>query len=292
MALVYINGNYVRRQYASISAEDRSACFGDGVYEVVLIKNGVIINEQKHQERLERSLAGLMIPAPMEWRAMRLILRRLLRVNRLLSSDTILYLSVSRGRAKRDHAFPEYTMPSLFMMVSRVSYPSVAAYEKGSAAITVEDIRWLKRDIKSISLLPNVLAKQQAVEINAKEAILIEADGTVTEGSSSNVFLLNEKKELLTHPVDRHILAGITREGVIEVAKNNNIQVKEVRFGTVELMNAYEVFVTSTTKHILPITSIDGKEVGDGKVGRVTKQLMKLYKGYISEQEKYGKYSK
>ncbi len=284
MTIVYVNGKYTHRNHASIGAEDRASSFGDGVYEVALIKHGVMIDEVAHCKRLERSLAGLKIDAPMGWAALRQIIKRLLRVNGLSHVDATLYLQISRGQAKRDHAFPKDAIPSLFIMASRAAYPSSKLYETGGAAITAEDIRWLRRDIKSISLLPNVLAKQHSVEQKAHEAILIEADGTVTEGSSSNLFLVNKEKKLLTHPADNHILGGITRAGVIDVAKEHGIHVEEERFTHADLLQASELFLTSTTKHIFPITMLDGKKVGNGKVGEITRDLIKHYQKFVAKQ--------
>ncbi len=285
MSIVYINGQYVTRQNAMIGAEDRAASFGDGVYEVILIKQGCMIDEKAHEKRLERSLGGLQMDAPMAWNAIKLIIRRLLRLNHLLTKDVALYLQVSRGEAKRDHPFPVNITPSLFISVSPAKFLNKSYYEKGASAITTEDIRWLRRDIKSTSLLPNVLAKQQAAEANVAEAILIEKDGTVTEGSSSNLFLVNDAGELLTHPADRHILNGITRMGVIAVAKEQGVKVREERYHEDMLRNAKELFITSTTKHILPITFVDGKPIYQGEVGEVTSKLISAYKNFIDAQK-------
>lgn len=284
MTTVYVNGQYLPRKHATIGAEDRAANFSDGIYEVVLIKHGVMIDEEAHQKRLERSLKGLRIAAPMTWNALRVIVRRLLRVNGLLNTDAALYLQVSRGVAKRDHPFPKYAVPSVFAMVSRIKPLSKAAYQNGGKAITTEDLRWLGRDIKTISLLPNILAKQEAVEAGVTEAILVEKDGTVTEGSATNVFIVTNEGALLTHPADRHILSGITRAGVIEVAKEADVKVRERCFDVETLKKAKEIFITSTTKHVFPIVEVDGTKIGDGKVGSTTKTLIKAYEAYVNQQ--------
>lgn len=284
MTIVYINGHYTYRQDAVLGAEDRATCFGDGVYEVMLIKQGVILDEAAHFQRLQRSLDGLKIERPMSDGAIKLILKRLLRVNHLLRQDASVYLQISRGVAKRDHGFPENALPSLFISVTPVKYMARAYYEQGAAVITAEDIRWLRRDIKSTSLLPNILARQQAIEANVQEAILVEADGTVTEGSSTNVFMVDDAGVLFTHPADHHILGGVTRQGVIAVAKKAGVKVKEQCFSRKALENAQEIFITSTTKHIFPITLVDGKAVGTGKVGKVTKQLMQAYEDFVNAQ--------
>lgn len=286
MSYIYINGQYQLRHHAVIPAEDRANLFADGIYEVVYIKQGFILDEDGHRRRLERSLSELQVPLPMAWEAMRFIIKRLLKLNSLQKADVALYMQISRGVAKRDHAFPKHAIPSVMMMASRAKFPSKAAYENGVAAITVKENRWLRRDIKSVSLLPNCMAKQAAVEAGVMESIFVEEDGTITEGSATNIFIVDKNQSLITHQQDEHILGGITRDGVLEVARSSNVKVLEQNFDLKALQGAFEVFMTSTTKHILPVTTIDGKKVGDGKVGAVTKRLMEAYQAYLNEQVK------
>lgn len=278
----YVNGEFLPHENATVHIEDRGNVFSDGVYEVALIKNGRLIDWPEHCTRLRYSLDGLKIGYELSEEKLQQIVLDLLKRNQL--DHASVYIQITRGVAKRDHQFPENATPSLLMMVSPFKPPSDAQYANGEKAITVPDMRWKRRDFKTISLLPNTLAKQQAVEAGAVEAILVEDDDIITEGSATNFFIVTQDGTLQTHPATHRILGGITRLGVLKVARENNIPVKEEAFTQTQMMQAAESFITSTTKHILPIVEIDGQKLGNGSVGPVTKKLMALYKDYIKEQ--------
>jgi D-alanine transaminase len=279
----YINGEFLPHEKATIHIEDRGYVFSDGVYEVALIKNSVFIDWKEHCERLQYSLDGLRIGYKVSAADLEKLVRQLLEKNNL--SDAVLYLQITRGVAKRDHQFPNpLPKPALVMMVSPAKALPEEQYANGIKAITLPDERWKRRDFKTISLLPNTLAKQQAVEAGVGEAILVEDDGFITEGSATNFFIIDKSGSLRTHPLNQRILGGITRIGVLKVAREAGIKILETAFTKEELLSAKEAFITSTTKHILPVTNIDGKNIGDGKVGEVSKELMRVYKIYIDNQ--------
>jgi D-alanine transaminase len=278
----YVNGEYVEHKNACVNIEDRGYVFSDGVYEVALYKKGVLIDWLEHMNRLQYSLNGLKINfksmSELESIAIELI-------NKNKIEDAVIYLQITRGVAPRLHQFPsKNTKPSIIMTVSNYNQPNKEFLENGARAITAPDLRWKLRNYKTISLLPNTLAKQEAFEKNAEEAILYEEDGKVTEGSSTNVFMVDENGCIFTHPADSNILGGITRKGVLQVALEGGIKIKEEAFSIESLKSASEVFITSTTKHVLPITSINEIKVGDGYVGKVTKNIMELYSKYIDKQ--------
>jgi D-alanine transaminase len=278
----YINGTFLPHENANIHMEDRGNVFSDGVYEVAMIKNGKLVDWPEHCQRLQYSLDGLRIQYSFTPDSLQKTVLELLAKNDLQNASV--YIQITRGVAKRDHQFPEVATPSVLMMISPLKMPSAEQYERGEKAITAEDQRWKRRDFKTISLLPNILAKQQAAEAGAAEAILIEEGDIVTEGSSTNVFIINSDGSLQTHPATHRILGGITRIGVLKVAHEGGVPVLKKPFTQTQMMAAAECFITSTTKHILPITQIDGQKVGNGAVGAVTKKLMALYKDYIKQQ--------
>jgi D-alanine transaminase len=279
----YVNGKFLPHENATIHMEDRGYVFSDGVYEVALIKRGVFIDWKEHCERLQYSLDGLQIGFKVNNSQLESLVRELIEKNNL--SDAVLYLQVSRGVAKRDHQFPNpLPEPALVMMISPAKSLPEEQYINGIKAITTADERWKRRDFKTISLLPNTLAKQKAIEAGAGEAIFVEDDGFVTEGSATNFFIVDNSGKLHTHPLNARILGGITRIGVLRVAHEGGVDVVESAFKKEELLSAREAFITSTTKHILPVTNVDGKNIGDGKVGEITKKLMGLYAEYIERQ--------
>lgn len=279
----YINGKFVDHKDTSVSIEDRGYQFSDGVYEVVYVRDSALIDWQAHCDRLKNSLDGLKIDYQVSPDALRDIIRELLKRNEL--TNAALYLQITRGVAKRDHQFPtDAVSPSVIMTVGEAKFPSKAQYETGVKTITCPDQRWKRRDLKTISLLPNTLAKQAAVEQGAAEAILVEDDGYITEGSSTNFFIVDKEGVLRTHPTTQRILGGITRMGVLKVARNNGIAVKEEAFTPEEALNAKEAFITSTTKHILPVVELDGNVIGSGKPGAITKRLMSLYEEFVAKQ--------
>ncbi|MCC6466728.1 MAG: D-amino-acid transaminase [Alphaproteobacteria bacterium] len=281
----YVNGRYVPHGRASVHVEDRAYQFADGVYEVVAIQGGRIVDEEPHLDRLDHSLKELRIAWPMTRPALRLVMRELVRRNGV--ADGSLYLQISRGVAPRDHAFPKSSpRPALVMTTRQARKPNAALLEKGAAVITIPDIRWERCDIKSVSLLPNILGKQKAVEAGAHEAWQVAADGTVTEGTSTNAWIVNDRNELVTRKADRAILSGITRLAVMKIAGESQIKLVERPFTVEEATKAREAFLTSTTSSVLPVTSIDGHKIGGGKPGPIALRLRELYLGYMAAPPK------
>jgi D-alanine transaminase len=276
----YVNGRYVPHHQAAVHIEDRGYQFADGIYEVIALENGVLVDGGPHLERLERSLASLEIRTPMSQAAMKAVMTHLFRLNHCRNG--CIYIQVTRGVAKRNHDFPKGVEPALVMTVSGPKTPSDAQRAEGVASITYADIRWGRRDIKSVSLLPNILAKEQAVRAKVREAWLHEEDGTVTEGSSSNTYLVSEKGVVITHPANLRILGGITRHTVLNLAREAGIGIEERPFTLSEIGTAREAFLTSTTSRVLPVVKMDGKAIGQGRPGEVTQKLMRLYDEYIN----------
>lgn len=274
----YVNGRYANHFEAFVHIEDRGYQFSDGVYEVIAIQNGVLIEGEGHFVRLERSLKELHIPMPMSRAAMLCIVRELLRRNH--RKDGCIYIQVTRGVAKRDHAFPKHASASLVMTLSPPKTPSTALKQKGIEVISRPDIRWGRRDIKSISLLPNILAKQEAIKAGAKEAWLVDEKGFVTEGSSTNCYIIQDQT-LVTHPANERILGGITRDVVLQLARKDGVKVDERPFTLEEAKQASEAFVTSTTLGIMPVVKIDEMVIGNGHPRDTAQKLMSLYDQHV-----------
>jgi D-alanine transaminase len=275
--IAYINGRYLPRGAAKVSVEDRGFQFADGVYEVCEVRGGRLIDERRHMARLDRSLNELRIARPMSPAALAIVLRETVRLNQV--RDGIVYLQITRGEARRDFAFPPAgTTPSMVAMARStdvVGLEQLAA--DGIAVVTVPDIRWSRVDIKSVALLPNVLAKQAARDRDAREAWLVDAHGRVTEGASSNAWIVSRDGKLITHPLGRDILAGITRSVVIDVLKVQGLAFEERAFSVEEAYAAREAFVTSASQTVLPVVSIDGRPVGNGAPGLVAGALRRDY---------------
>lgn len=283
--ITYLNGRFVNHENAYVHIEDRGYQFSDGVYEVVLAKANTFIDWKLHCVRLRHSLSALSIDYSFDDDTLLSLVRDLKEKNSL--KDASIYIQISRGVAKRDHGFPKGNItPSIVMTANAPVFPSDKDLKNGVSAITMPDIRWKRRDIKTISLLPNILAKQAAAEQGAAEAILIEDDGFITEGSSSNFFMFDKNGTLHTHPKNNRILGGITREGIIKVARNAGIKVEEQPFRLADVMGGSGAFISSTTKHILPVTKINGTTFGTGSVCKNTAELINLYKNYIDAQVK------
>jgi D-alanine transaminase len=273
--IAYVHGRYVPFAHATVHVEDRGYQFADGVYEVCELRGGRLVDEPLHMRRLERSLAELKIPMPMSLAALRVVLRETVRLNRV--NNGLVYLQVNRGVARRDHAFPPAgTAPSI--VVTARSTDSAAAEKTaaaGIAVITVPENRWERVDIKSVSLLPNVLAKQTAKEQGAKEAWFVGKDGYVTEGSSSNAWIISRDGKVITRPADHGILRGITRTVLLKVLKEQGLELDERPFTVEEAYAAREAFVTSASQIVMPVVQIDGRPVGNGAPGMVTTALRK-----------------
>jgi D-alanine transaminase len=263
----------LERDQASVDIEDRGFTFGDGVYEVFRVYSGQIFEAKEHWQRLARSAKELRIDLPYTAEFLHNGVMELMKADGL--NDGMVYLQLTRGAAPRAHAFPPAgTKPTLTVFTKILERPT-AALQDGIAAITHPDIRWLRCDIKSLNLLPNVLAKQAASEVEAAEAVL-HRDGVVTEGSSSNVAIIKDGV-LLTHPANHLILPGITRTVVLRLAGDLGLPVKEEPFTTAALLGADEAFVLSTNVEIMPVVRIDGTPIGDGRPGPVTRRLQQAY---------------
>lgn len=277
----YVNGRYLPHAQATVHVEDRGFQFADGVYEVVTILDGRFADLDGHMERLGRSLAELRMDWPAAPRVVERILRELARRNGLVNGS--IYLQVTRGVAPRDFKFPANTKPTLVMTAKRVTaFAKPEQLEQGVAVVTVPDIRWGRRDIKTVGLLAPVLAKQQAAESGAYEAWLVDTDGTVTEGSSSNAWIVTRGGTLVTRPPSHAILNGITRQSLLRLAGERGIAVEERPFTVEEALSAREAFVSSAGTFALPVTRIDGRPVGDGKPGPVTMALRQAYLDYAT----------
>lgn len=270
--IAYVNGAYCPLRSAYVHIEDRGYQFGDGIYEVVLVKGGKLFDLDGHMERLARSLAEISIAPPVCERVLRLIITRLVRLNRL--RDGLVYIQITRGVAPRNHKFPVDVRPSLVLTTKPLH---VQLETQGQAAITVPDQRWTRRDIKTIQLLPNCLAKQAAAEQGAYEAIMVMPDGTISEGSSSNLWMVTSDGRLVTRPASEDILNGITRLALIQIAAERQMKIEERAFSVADARAAKELFVSSATSIAMPITMLDGHQIGDGKPGGVALALRAAY---------------
>lgn len=276
----YVNGRYVPHSQAAVHIEDRGYQFADGVYEVVPVFQGRMVDEDPHLDRLDFSLRELRIGWPVSRAVLKLILRELLRRNGV--RDGMLYLQVTRGVAPRDHKFPQAAKPALVVTTKKLKPTAPAMIEQGVRVITIPDIRWKRCDIKSVSLLPNVLGKQQAVEAGAFEAWQVDEEGFVTEGTSTNAWIVTRDGVLVTRNANQAILNGITRQAVIRLTNAAGTSFEERPFTLEEARQAREAFLTSSSGHVLPITRIDDTIVADGKPGPVTKRLREAYLEYIA----------
>ncbi len=279
--IAYVNGHYVPQRNAAVNVEDRGYQFADGIYEVIYLHDGRLIDEDLHLDRLERSLRELRLPSPMGRAALRRVLRETALRNRV--SEGLLYIQVTRGVARRDHAFPTRPVPPAIVVTARRTppYPTNPATWAASA-ITHPDLRWARCDIKTVGLTANVLAKQAAREQGAAEAILLDSDGMVTEGSSTTVWIVDAGGGLRTRHLDHAVLPGCTRGALIAELRADGISFEERRFSEQDLRTAGEVFITSATSFVRPIVRLDGKPVGDGSVGPVTSRLFDIFARHVT----------
>lgn len=271
--IAYVNGRYVPHRDASVHIEDRGYQFADGVYEVCEISRGYIIDMPGHLDRLDRSLRELSIGWPVSRKALEMILGEVVRRNRVRNG--LVYLQVTRGVARRDHVFPPASVRPALVVTAKSTDPAVSARraEAGVSVITVPDNRWERVDIKTVGLLPNVLARQKAREAGAYEAWFVGTDGKVTEGSSTNAWIVSQDGRLVTRPAEHGILRGITRGTVIKVAEQLGLKIEERAFTVEEAKAAREAFITSATSIVLPVVSIDGAAVANGHPGSVALSL-------------------
>ena len=280
--IAYVNGAYVPLEDASVHIEDRGYQFADGIYEVVLRVGGRFWDLEGHLKRWARSLSELEIRAPISEAALRTVIAKLVEKNRL--GDCMIYMQATRGVASRNHPFPAAdTAPALVLTAKPIDLEKLnARASKGVAVITRPDIRWGRVDIKTVGLLPNCLAKEAAVRENAVEAWLVK-DGKVTEGSSSNAWIVDDKGQLITHPLGHEILGGITRQTAIACAESLQMKVVERAFTVDEALKAREAFITSAMNLVTPVIAIDGKKVGEGAPGPVATRLRARYVQHNAE---------
>ena len=279
--IAYVNGQYLPQRDASVNIEDRGYQFADGIYEVIYIHRGRLIDETLHMDRLERSLRAIRITEPMPRAALMQVLAEVARRNRV--QNGLLYMQVTRGVARRDHAFPAGTVrPALVVTVKRLpAYPQDV--EKWTyRAITHPDERWARCDIKSVALLPNVLARQAARDAGANEAILVDADGMVTEGASTTVWIVDRDGVLRTRHLDHAILPGCTRDALLTLLQTANLRYEQRAFSKTDLTEAREAFVTSATSFVRPVLEVDGLKIGDGRVGPVVRTLFSTFSEHVA----------
>ena len=277
--MILLNDEFITREKASIDIEDRGYQFGDGVYEVVRIYKGDFFELDAHLERFERSANEIRIKIPYKTNELKGKLEKLLSINHIHSGH--IYMQVTRGVSPRNHPFPDKSEP---VLVAYTKEYEVEPSRLPGRAMFTEDIRWLRCDIKSLNLLGNVLAKQEANEKGFDEAIFHRGE-TVTEGSSTNVFMI-KKRVLYTHPANHLILDGITRRKILSAAANIGLQVKEEAFTKQELLESDEMFISSTTQEVRPIIEVNGQQIGNGKVGDVTASLQAEFEKDIPQSVK------
>ncbi|MDB5434514.1 MAG: D-alanine aminotransferase [Phenylobacterium sp.] len=275
--IAYVNGRFVPQGEAAVHIEDRGYQFADAVYEVWALFDGRLSDAEGHFARLERSLSELAIPMPMTRAALTLVLKETVRRNRI--REGLLYLQVSRGVAPRDHAFPNPPVrPAVIMTVSATDrVASEARAAKGVSVVTTPETRWGRCDIKTVNLLPNALAKQKARAAGAAEAWFVDELGFITEGASSNAWIVDGDGRLRTRDTNANILRGITRGSLLEVIRREGLEVDERPFTPADAVAAKEAFITGAGTLVLPVIAVDGKPVGEGKPGPVAARLRRLY---------------
>ncbi|MBT1154802.1 D-amino-acid transaminase [Aminobacter anthyllidis] len=275
--IAYVNGRYLPHAQAGVHIEDRGYQFADGVYEVCEVARGFIVDSVGHLNRLDRSLSELRIAWPVKRAVLVHIMREVIARNRVRNG--MVYLQVTRGVAPRDHVFPAESTPSALVVTAKRTDPAASAKRAaaGIKVITVPENRWERVDIKSVGLLPNVLARQQAKEAGAQEAWFVDADGKVTEGAATNAWIVTKDGHLVTRPADSGILRGITRTTLMDVAKKLGLKVEERGFTVDEAKSAREAFITAATTVIMPIVAIDGHPVANGHPGSIALSLREAF---------------
>jgi D-alanine transaminase len=276
-AVAFVNGVYAPLGAAAVSILDRGFQFGDAVYEVWAVRDGKLFDAEPHMSRLHRSLAELRIAEPMSERALWLVIHETIRRNKVRHG--IVYLQISRGAAPRDHAFPAASVrPTVVVTAKSLDRRAIERrHEEGVKVVSVPEIRWARRDIKSVNLLPNVMMRQRAKEAGAFEAWFVDAAGFVTEGTSSNAWIVDKDGQLRTRALSNDILHGVTRAAILRVAQERQIKVVEEPFTIAEAKQAREAFVTAASNPALPVIALDGVAIGDGKPGPITKALRSAY---------------
>jgi D-alanine transaminase len=279
--IAYVNGRYLPQRDAAVNVEDRGYQFADGIYEVIYLHGGRLIDADLHLDRLERSLRELRLTPPMGRAALRRVLVETALRNRV--SEGLVYMQITRGVSHRDHGFPTRPIPPALVVTARRTAPYPRDADKwAAAAITQPDQRWARCDIKTVSLTANVLAKQAAREQGAAEAILIDREGMVTEGSSTTVWIVDAEGRLRTRHLDHSVLPGCTRGALIAELQAEGIAFDERRFSEQDLRAAREAFITSATSFVRPIVRLDGKPVGEGTVGPLTRRLFDIFARHVT----------
>lgn len=281
--VAYVAGQYVPHRQAAVHVEDRGFQFADGVYEVIAVRDGRLVDAGRHLERLHRSLAELSLAPPLGDRALAVVLHEVMRRNEV--ENGIVYVQVTRGVAPRDHGFPKRARPTLVVTARRSRPPDPSLVESGIEIITIPDIRWQRCDIKTVGLTANVLGKQQAREAGAHEAWQVDGEDRVTEGTSTNAWIVTADGEIVTHPADPAILNGVTRLAVLDVIREEGLRCVERAFTVTEAKAAREAFLTSTTSDVLPVVRIDGAPIGNGHPGLLTQRLRAAYLARLAAGE-------
>lgn len=273
--IAYVAGHYLMHRQGAVHIEDRGFQFADGVYEVISVVAGHLVDEERHLTRLHRSLAELRIAPPIGDAALKIVIREVIRRNGV---DTgIVYLQITRGAAPREHAFPKAAEPVLVVTSRRSRPPDPRLGDDGIAIITIPDIRWQRCDIKSVALVANVLGKQAAREAGAYEAWQVDRDGQITEGTSTNAWIVTADGTVVTRAADTAILNGVTRLAIFDIIRRAGYRLAERPFTVAEAKAAREAFLTSTTADLLPVVRIDGAPVGEGRPGPLSQQLRAAY---------------
>jgi D-alanine transaminase len=274
--IAYVNGRYLPLAEAGVHVEDRGFQFADGVYEVCEVRKGHLVDETRHLARLDRSLAEIGMERPMSKLALGVILREVVRRNRV--ANGVVYLQITRGAAPRNFAIPANLRQSV-VVIARSIDPAIGAARAaaGVAVLTVPETRWQRVDIKTTALLPNILAKHKAKQAGAFEAWFVAADGFVTEGASTNAWIVTGEGTLVTRPADNHILRGVTRSVVIDLAAREGLKVEERAFTVAEALAAREAFLTAASTIVMPVVTIDGRPVADGRPGKLATRLREQF---------------
>lgn len=279
--ITFLNGEYVPHDQAHVHVEDRGFVFADGVYDFILVHGGVLINEEAHLDRLDYSLGELEIPWPLSRDDFKVALREVIRRNEL--TDGFVYIQFTRGVAPRDHAFPKDIEGTSVIIARPLPYPSEEQAKKGERVVTTPDQRWKRCDIKSIALLPNILARQKAVSAGAYEAWMVDDEGFITEGPACNAWIVSDDGTLVTRYLDQGILKGITRTKIFQQFASD-LRFEERKFSVEEAKSAKEAFLTNSPFLVKPVVRIDDTIIGDGEVGPVTLKLLRGYRAFVESQ--------
>jgi D-alanine transaminase len=279
--IAYVDGVYRPHGAAAVHIEDRGYQFADGVYEVIAVRGGRLVDEGLHLVRLRRSLGELRIEGALDDVPLNVVLREVIRRNGVVNG--IVYLQITRGIAPRDHGFPKAARPVMVVTARKARPANPKLVEDGVPVVTIPDIRWQRCDIKTISLVANVLGKQQAREAGAYEAWMVDGEGRITEGTSTNAWIVTADNQIMTRAADAAILDGVTRQALIAVIRRGGYNFAERPFTVAEAKAAREAFLTSTTADLMPVTSIDGQPVANGVPGLLTQKLRAEYLAHVAD---------